>query len=203
MLKRLMTAAVLLPLNSVAYSAGLDISLSNETAALNYVFDSTNIVQGGADISVGVFYNDKESNGVDTDVILGQGKFLVTGNMKGTQKRVKLSAGAKALLGQLDIDAPGVKNKDLGGVAIGGRAAYVIPSQNTPMAAYVEGYIAPKITSFGDSEGYTEFTIGYEAEIAPSAKGYIGYRLMEMEFKNTSGDVELDDNIHLGLLFTF
>jgi len=36
----------------------------------------------------------------------------------------------------------------------------------------------------------------------PSARGYIGYRLLEPELEN-AGDVEIDDEIHLGIRFTF
>lgn len=200
MLKKAVAAFSLLTISGLSQAAGIDASLSSETASFNYVFDSSRILQGGADISVGAFYNDKEHRGVDADAILGQAKFTVTGNMKGTQKRVSLSAGAKALLG--DVDIPGADG-NVAALAIGARAAYIIPNESTPMAAYMEAFIAPGITSFADTEDYREFNLGFEAEIAPSAKGYIGYRLMEVELENVPGDIELDDNIHVGLVLTF
>ncbi len=200
MLKQSLLALSLLSLAGVTQAVGIDASLSNETAAFNLVFDSSDVVQGGADISAGVFYNDKRHRGVDADAVLGQAKFMVTGNMKGSNKRVTLSAGVKAVAG--DIDITGVDGT-VAALAIGAKAAYIIPSQSTPMAAYVQGFIAPGITSFADTEDYREFSIGFEAEIAPSAKGYIGYRLMEAELDGVPGDIELDDNIHLGLVLTF
>ena len=200
MLKKMIAGLSLLTMVSVSQAAGIDASLSNETASFNYVFDSSRILQGGADISLGAFYNDKKHRGEDADAILGQAKFTVTGNMKGTQKRVSLSAGAKVLVG--DIDISGVDG-NVAALAVGLKAAYLIPNKSTPMAAYVQAFIAPGITSFADAEDYREFGIGFEAEIAPSAKGYIGYRLMEVELDDVSGDIELDDNIHLGLVLTF
>lgn len=202
MLKKTIAGLSLLSIANLGQAAGIDVSLSNETAAFNYVFDSSRILQGGADITLGAFYNDKTHRGVDADAILGQAKFMVTGNMKGTQKRVSLSAGAKAIVGDIDINAPGVDG-NVAALAIGLKAAYLIPNESTPMAAYVEAFVAPGITSFADTDNYREFGLGFEAEIAPSAKGYIGYRLMEVELDNVPGDVELDDNIHVGLVLTF
>jgi len=204
MLKKTIAGLSLLSIASFGQAAGIDVSLSNETAAFNYVFDSSRILQGGADITLGAFYNDKKHkvNGIsiEADAILAQAKFMVTGNMKGTDKRVSLSAGAKGVIGEIDS-----KNFDgnVAALAIGLKAAYLIPSESTPMAAYVEAFVAPGITSFADTENYREFTLGFEAEIAPSAKGYIGYRLMEVELDQVPGDVEVDDNIHVGLVLTF
>lgn len=204
MLKKTIAGLSLLSIANFGQAAGIDVSLSNETAAFNYVFDSSRILQGGADITLGAFYNDKKhkigGGSVDADAILGQAKFMVTGNMKGTQKRVSLSAGAKAIVG--DVDIQGVDG-NVAALAIGLKAAYLIPNESTPMAAYVEAFVAPGITSFADTDNYREFGLGFEAEIAPSAKGYIGYRLMEVELDNVPGDVELDDNIHVGLVLTF
>lgn len=200
MLKKTIAGLSLLSIASVGQAAGIDASLSNESAAFNYVFDSSRILQGGADITLGVFYNDKKHRGAEADAILGQAKFMVTGNMKGTQKRVSLSAGAKVLMGEIDSKS---FDGDVAALAIGLKAAYLIPSESTPMAAYVEAFVAPGITSFADTENYREFSIGFEAEIAPSAKGYIGYRLMEAELDRVPGDVEVDDNVHIGLVLTF
>lgn len=200
MLKKTIAGLSLLSISGLGQAAGIDVSLSSETASFNYAFDSSRILQGGADITLGAFYNDKEYKGADADAILGQAKFMVTGNMKGTQKRVSLSGGAKAIVG--DIDLTGVDG-NVAALAIGFKAAYLIPNESTPMAAYVEAFVAPGITSFADTENYREFSIGFEAEIAPSAKGYIGYRLMEVELDKLPGDIEVDDNIHVGLVLNF
>lgn len=199
MLKRVVTAFSLLSAAALGQAAGIDASLSDETAYFKFLFDSSRIVQGGADISAGFFYNDKKKNGVEVDAMMGTAQFMVTGNLKGSQKRVKLSAGAKAYAGTIDD----VSDTDIAALAIGARAAYVIPNESTPMATYIEGFIAPGITSFADTDDVREFTVGFEAELAPSAKGYIGYRLMEVEFEDFSGDVELDDNVHVGVVITF
>ena len=45
--------------------------------------------------------------------------------------------------------------------------------------------------------------MGFEAEVAPSAKMYLGYRLMELELDKVPGDIEADNNVHVGLVLTF
>ena len=199
MLKKTITGLLLLSMASVGQAAGFDASLSNETASFNYILDSSNTLQGGANITLGVFYNDKKHLNLDVNAILGQAKFMVTGNMKGTQKRVSLSAGAKALLGDININTGG----NVAALAIGLKVAYIIPHKSTPIAAYTQVYIAPSITSFADTEHYREFNIGFEADIAPSAIGYIGYRLIEVGLDRKRGNVKLDNNIHVGLILTF
>lgn len=96
-----------------------------------------------------------------------------------------------------------VSDTDIGAIAIGAKVAYIIPNQHTPMATYVEGFLSPKITSFGDTDSFYEFSAGFEVELAPSAKGYLGYRFMEAEFEGASEELEIDNRLHVGLQFTF
>lgn len=95
-MKKLVFAAAFI-VSMQANAAGIDVSLSDDSAYFKFLFDSTNIVQGGADISLGLFYNDTEQNNVETDAIVGTAQFMVTGNLKGSHKRIKLSAGAKTM----------------------------------------------------------------------------------------------------------
>ena len=66
-----------------------------------------------------------------------------------------------------------------------------------------EGWIVPEITSLGDFEGVTEFRVGVELEVTPSARGYVGYRVLDVELENVGGEAELDDNFHVGVKFAF
>ncbi|EDY86196.1 YfaZ family protein, putative [gamma proteobacterium HTCC5015] len=71
------------------------------------------------------------------------------------------------------------------------------------MSIYLKGFIAPGITSFGDTDSMHEWTLGFDAELAPSARGYIGYREIETEFEQYAGEAELDDNLHVGIAISF
>lgn len=174
-------------------AAGLDISLSKETASVNYLFNASQIASGGADASVGVFYSDKD----DVDVTMVNGKILVAGNIQGADQYLKFGVGAKAAVGRANK-----ADKSIGYLGLGARLGYLIPNASVPMGVFGEAFYAPSITSFGEAEAVIETTVGFEAEVAPSAKGYIGYRLLNMDVKQ-GGDVDLDKNIHLGVVLEF
>ena len=188
MIQRCAAAAVLAVCSTAVHADGLDISLSDETANIVYLTDSGSFGYGGADIGFGVFFNEE-------DDFLAHANLLVTSNPL-SGNNFQFGVGTKAYLGTVDqVD------EDVAAIAIGGLARYVIPAQ-TPMAFSLEGYWAPDITSFSDAEGVQELTARFEIEVLPSTRGYIGYRLLEPELED-AGDVEIDDEIHLGIRITF
>lgn len=174
-------------------AGGLDINLSKETASVNYLFNASQLSSGGADASVGVFYSDKD----DVDVTIVNGKVLVAGNIQGADQYLKFGVGAKAGVGRARR-----AEDNIGYLGLGARLGYLIPSASVPMGVFAEAFYAPDITSFGEAEEVVEVTAGFEAEVAPSAKGYIGYRFLNVEVED-GGDVDLDKNIHLGVMLEF
>ena len=183
-------AAALVTCSSLAHASGLDISLSSETASIVYLTDSSSFGYGGADVGYGVFFNEND------DFIINA-NFLVIGKPATSNNPLQLGVGAKAYFGEFDRS-----NLDLGALAIGGQIRYIIPSSLAPMAITAEGYYAPSVTSFGDAENVTEFTLRYEFEVVPSTRAYVGYRLLEADFETVS-NVEFDDEVHVGIRFNF
>jgi len=188
MLKRSLAAAALVLCGTSAHAAGLDVSLSDKTAHLQYLVDSGSLGYGGADIGFGLFYDEDED-------YIGTGNLLVTSN-PASGNNFQFGVGVKGYAGELD----GV-NESVGAIGIGGLIRYIIPS-STPMGIALEGYEAPDITSFSDTESLSEVMARFEIEVMPSTRGYIGYRFLEPELKR-AGDVELDDNVHVGIRITF
>jgi hypothetical protein len=78
----------------------------------------------------------------------------------------------------LDIDG--------GAVAIGARVRYVF-SGGLPIALLGEAYFAPEVTSLSEFDGVVEYRLAAEFEITPSARAYLGYRLLEVTFNNNHG----------------
>ncbi len=173
---------------SAAHAAGLDISLADETAHLQYLTDSGSLGYGGADVGLGVFFN-------EADDVVATGNLLVTSNPS-RNNNLQFGIGAKAYGGNVDRT-----DETVGAIAIGGLLRYIIPAE-TPMAVAVEGYGAPSITSFADTEDLSELTTRFEIEVMPSTRGYVGYRFLEPDLE-TGGEVELDDNFHVGIRITF
>lgn len=188
MIKRCLALAGLALCTSGAQAAGFDISLSDETAHLQYLTDSGSLGYGGADIGFGLFYT-------EADDYLGTANLLVTSN-PASGNNFQFGVGAKGFAGEVDTI-----NEDVAAIGIGGLVRYIIPSQ-TPMGIAVEGYFAPRITSFGDTEELREVMTRFEIEVMPSTRGYIGYRFLEPELER-AGDAELDDSVHVGIRVLF
>lgn len=173
-----------------AQASGLDVSLSDKTADFTYLTDSGSLGYGGADIGVGVFYNE------NSDVLL-HGQIMVTGKPLGEKnKGVQFGVGGKVYAGELDD-----LEEDVLAVALGAQLRYLIPAA-TPVGIMAEVFVAPDITSFSDTESMKEFNFRVELEVMPSTRGYVGYRRLEPELER-AGDVELDDEFHVGIRVTF
>lgn len=188
MIKRYVAVVSLALCSTGAQANGFDISLSDETANVVYLTDSGSFGYGGADVGFGLFWN-------EADDVVGHANILVTSNPQ-SGNNFQFGVGAKAFFG--NVDAP---DEDVGAIGIGGIVRYVIPSQ-TPMGLALEGYWAPRVTSFADTERLRELTARFELEVMPSTRGYVGYRLLEPELE-TAGKVEIDDEFHIGIRFIF
>ena len=165
-----------------------EAALSKETAQFTFRSDSSLIGWGGADLSFGLFYNE------ESDFILQAG--LLQMRQASEENPLTLGVGVKAYLGQLDDP-----DEDVFAFAIGGQVRYTIPG-TMPMAIYLEGYYAPEITSFADSENLLDYTIGFQIEALPQTTAFVGLRHFEIE--GDDGDYDADDNnIHFGVRLTF
>jgi len=193
--KALITIAALLPASSVL-SAGLDLKLSNETAEITFLTQSSTFGYGGADIGIGLFVN-------ENDDFLVNGSIVVSGSGTGDVRALHFGVGGKAYAGQIDLSStnPNASDPSGGAIAIGGNVRYVFPS-NTPIAILVEGFWAPSVTSFSDFDRLAEYRAALELEVTPSARAYVGYRKLEVEL-DTGLKVDLDDNAHIGVRFAF
>jgi len=167
----------------------LELALSKDTAQFTFRSDSSMIGWGGADLGFSLFYNDNSD-------ILGQMSLL---QMRPASENspFTLGVGAKLYLGTLDKPSANVF-----ALAISGEARYTFPGK-MPMAIYLNGNWAPDITSFSDSEGVIDFTLGYQIEILPQTTAFIGIRTLEVDTKQKSGRKLDYDQLHIGARFTF
>lgn len=70
------------------------------------------------------------------------------------------------------------------------------------MGVAFEGYAAPSVTSFSDTERFYEAMARFEVEVVPSTRGYVGYRWMETRLEDV-GKYKLDDAFHVGIRIFF
>jgi hypothetical protein len=174
---------------STANANDFEAALSTETAQFTFHSDSSLIGWGGADLALGVFYND------DSDFI-AQGS-LIQMRQPSEETPLTFGVGVKAYVGHLDDP-----DQDVVGFAIGGEVRYTIPG-TMPMAVYARGFYAPDITSFSDTEEIIDYTIRFQLEILPETVGFIGIRHLQINTDDADDYDADDDNIHIGVRFSF
>ncbi len=189
-MKNILAAALLCVFGGSAHAAGLELDLSKESGEFTYLVNSRGVVDAGVDVGLSFFYNKRE------DIMLGA-NILSLGQQAKFGQPLQLGVGAKIYGGKLDDD------REIGAVGIGGRIGYIIPSQISPVAVVAEVYFAPSVTSFGEAERLIELATRVEMEITPTAVGFFGYRLATVRMSDTEDDIELDDNMNVGVRFLF
>ena len=163
--------------------------LSNETAQFTFRSDSSLVGWGGADLGLGLFYNE------NSDYIGQVG--LLQMRQASQQNPLTFGVGVKAYLGQLDDP-----DADVVGFGIGGQIRYTIAG-TMPMAVYLDATYAPQITSFSDTEGVIDYSLGFQIEALPQTIAFVGIRHLEFELDGQDDYTADDDNLHFGVRLTF
>ena len=194
--KALIITTLLFPFSNASAGA-IDFRIGKDMAELTFFTQNSSFGYGGADIGFGVLFNQYN------DVIVN-GSILVSGSSAGDVKALHFGVGAKIYGG--DINGPDNVSFDIqgGAVAIGGQVRYVFPS-STPLAVLGEVFFAPEVTSISEWDRLLEYRVALELEVTPSARAYVGYRVMEVRF-NAFGqnvDYDVDDSVNVGVRFEF
>jgi len=175
--------------STVVGASSLDISLSSKTANFTFLSEASALGSGGADVGVGVFYDDSSNYMANASV-------LVLGHPASERLPVQLGVGAKAYVASL-----GGIDESVAAVGLGGVARYIVPAE-IPVGLTMEAYYAPAITSFSDTEEVAQVEARVEVNIMPAARAYLGYRYLKTRLK-LAGDVVLDNRFHLGVRLSF
>lgn len=182
-------AVVLIAASAGANATGLDISLSNTSAKFAYLTESGSLGYAGADVGYSFFYNETGDN-------LLSGTVMVVGNAVGAQRAFQYGFGARANYGKLK------SGEFTTAIGIGGTLRYLFPSQN-PVGLTLEAFSSPAITSFGDTQNIFESAARIDLEVMPNTRGYLGYRLIEVEHKTLAEKYKVDDAIVFGVRLSF
>jgi hypothetical protein len=170
-------------------ASDLEIALSSDAAEFTFRSDSSMIGWGGADLGVSLLFNDADDLLVEMS--------LMQNSVPSEQKRFTAGVGVKAYVGRLDQI-----NDNVFALGIGGEVRYTFPG-SMPMAVYLSGYIAPEITSFGDTDGIVEYELGYQIEILPQTKAFVAIKNIEIESNNNSEYKLVDSELFIGVRLTF
>jgi len=194
--KALITTTLLVSFNNASAGA-IDFRVGQDMAELTFYTQNASFGYGGADIGAGVLFNQYND-------VIASGSILVSGNSAGDVKALQFGVGAKIYGG--DINGPDARRVDIkgGAIAIGGQIRYVFPG-SAPFAVLGEVFYAPEVTSISEFDRLLEYRVALELEVTPSARAYIGYRMLEVDFNAFGGNqnYEVDDSANIGVRFEF
>jgi len=179
---RLLAPVVALFSGAVWAGGSLDLSINNETAALEY--DATRM-GSPLHVSAGFLHHEEDGN----LATLG----LNAVDVRTAQSPLKIGIGGK-------LYAYFAEEEEGGALAIGGFARYMPPELNgLGLGAHM--YYAPSVLSFDSTENLVDVGLRVEYRLLPTALVYVGYRFVEAN--EEALDVEIVKAGHFGLRIDF
>lgn len=145
---------------------------------------------------VGVLSKRGDDN--QTDIYQGHLGVLIAGDAGATNADVRAGLGVRLMIADVDPSTGGA-------VALGGEFEARIPQFNR-LGVFGYAYGAPRATSLGDLNRYTEIAVAIDYQLIREASIYLGYRNVKYGLdKDPQGDDTRtrDTGIHGGLRLTF
>lgn len=173
--------------NAVSGSAGVDLSLSNETGNLG-LYSLKETSQELTNLGVDYFFNQPGDYFADVSGSLSR---------KGMLENNNLELGIK---GKIYYVSQKKNSQEGHGLMLGVLGRYWLPT-DIPSAIAADFIYSPPITTFGNAEYAHEANVRAEIRILPSAVAYVGFRQLVVNFPNRNH--ELDKNVHIGVKIAF
>lgn len=168
------------------HAASLELTLNDDVAQFLITSPGDRWGMDNTQLGAGILFN-------ENDDVLGTLRLMSTNRVSPS---LRFGVGVQGYLGELDkVD------ETASSIAVGGNVGLSLASQ-IPLSLVLEGWIAPNILSFGDTEKTKEWSARIEAAISRQAAVFVGYRKLEIEVENR-GDYELDDSANFGVRLTF
>lgn len=181
-------ALILMAVGSTVMAQELDLSMSDDTALLKYASPISYSAHGQTDASFGFMYTEQ-------DDMMVQGGIEMKGEAGSQSPGLKFGMGIRAY--GITFDA----GDDISSITIGVSATMVPPSLKR-LALVAEIYYGPDVTTSGDADRFSDFSVRAEYEILPEAAFYFGYRNVQAEMVG-GAEVALDKGGHVGLKMSF
>ncbi len=168
------------------HAASLELTLNDDVAQFLVTSTGNRWGMDNTQVGGGILFN-------ENDDLLGTVRLLSTNRVSPS---LRFAVGVQGYLGDLDRI-----NETASAIAVGGNVGIGLAAQ-IPVSLVLEGWVAPSILSFGDTEKTKEWSARIEAAISRQAAVFFGYRKLEIEVENR-GDYELDDSANFGVRLTF
>jgi hypothetical protein len=137
----------------------------------------------------GFFYNE------DRDLIATGDLLADVGDELDAPRRFELRVGTRVYGAFL---AP--EDQDVFGVGLGGEAQYFLGS-NRATSITLALFYSPDIVTFGQADNVKDMTLRFTTRLRGGTDIFAGFRVFEIDIEPQ--DREVDDNLHVGIRFTF
>lgn len=184
-----LTLICLLGATAQSLANDFEAALSSETAQFTFRSDSSVIGWGGADLGLGLFYNEESDFVAQVE--------LIQSRQASSQAPLTLGVGVKAYAGRIEVSGD-----EVFALGIGGEIRYTFAGV-MPMSIYLRGYFAPQITSFSDTEEINDYLLGFQVEVLPQTTAFVGIRHIEIDSEDLQNYEMDDDNLHFGVRLTY
>ncbi len=184
---RLYLALILMLAMGLAHGQTAIVSLSETSAQLKYGMLVGGQRFGRSEMTAGFLYNS------DSDYI-AEAALMVVDEAGSKLPGMRIGLGGK-------FYGASIPGNELAALAIGGEIAYTL-SQIDRLTLGAEGYYAPSIVSFMDTERFWEVAGRVQYAVLPTAGAFIEYRKFYADL-DAGGGVSIDKGIRLGLRIEF
>lgn len=181
-MKRIALAAAVASLAATAQAATIDINLSDESVRAEY---DAPLPQQRLNLSVGGMYHE-EDNADAT---------LLHAGLHTQEHTAQYSVGVGAKGYWLNAD-----NIDGIAVGLGAQGSFSVPQ--LPLVRFGGHlYFAPKVTSFSDLDGLTDFAVRAYYQALKDVDVYVGWRKLSVDVNGNDGS--LDKGLNFGFVMNF
>ena len=166
----------------------LTVYASEDAADLKYERDASLINVTNGRIGAGFLFTEERDNIFTANVMLD----VQTGLPTSTH----LAAGVRtyaALLGEED--------QDVGAFALGVEGSHQLQTKILPIELSAAFFYAPDVFTFGDSNRVIDWYVRGGVQLRSNLHAFVGLRFLQ--FDTQPSDREVDDKLHVGLLWNF
>jgi hypothetical protein len=172
----------------------VELYISDDALQAQYVRELDLGELGPTEIRGGFFYNE------DRDLI-GMADLLTNVGDDVNVRSLELRVGTRVYGAFL---AP--EDQDVFSIGLGGEAQYFLGSaRNTSVTLSL--FYAPDIVTFGQADNITDTSLRLMTRLRNGTDVFVGFRIFEIDSPgngiDSSGDREVDDNLHVGLRRSF
>lgn len=183
MKRSILTALVLLIASTASWGRSIELDMHNKALGFNYI-NSDSIFIKGMGVEAGFLLIESESPLVHLGLSVAGKNLSETGTFD-------ISLGGR-------FYNNGESGRAFNAIALGGKVRFS-PMPRVGLSGHL--YFSPDITTFGDSDGLTDFMMRADYQVIPQAFAYIGHRRFDV--KLPGGKVSIDNDFHVGIRLLF